>query len=306
MPYLVGTDLPSEPAGTRFRALLSRPGILPIPGAHNGMAAIQAKRAGFEALYLSGAAMTASMGLPDLGIITVDEVAFFVRQVARASGLPVLVDADTGYGEVLNVMHTVRCFEEAGAGALHIEDQILPKKCGHLNDKKLADARDMAAKVAAAARARRHLVVIARTDAAASEGLDGAVARAKLYLEAGAEAIFPEALNTAEMFRAFAERLPGVPLLANMTEFGRTPFFTAAEFEAMGYRMVIWPVSSLRVANKAQARLYAAIARDGGTHAEVDAMQTRAELYAAIGLHDYEALDASIVRTVVPEHPPQR
>jgi methylisocitrate lyase len=300
MPYLVANDLPQRPAGERFRLALAQGGILQLPGAHNGMAAIQARNAGFSALYLSGAAMTASMGLPDLGIITVDEVAFFIRQIARASGLPVLADGDTGYGEALNVMHMVRSFEDAGAGAVHIEDQLLPKKCGHLNDKKLADAHDMAAKVAAAARARRHLFLIARTDAAGSEGIDGAVARAKLYLEAGADAIFPEALTNAEMFREFAARMPGVKLLANMTEFGRTPFFTASEFEAMGYAMVIWPVSSLRVANKAQEELYAVIRRDGGTHGMVERMQTRAELYAAIGLHEYEALDASIVQTVLP------
>ena len=305
MTYLVAADLPAEPAGHRFRALVERGGIAQLPGAHNGMAALQAKAAGFEGLYLSGAAMTASMGLPDLGIITVDEVCFFVRQIARASGLPVLVDGDTGYGEALNVMQMVRAFEDAGAGAVHIEDQLLPKKCGHLNDKRLADARDMAAKVAAAAKARRHLYLIARTDAAASEGLDGAVARAKLYMDAGADAIFPEALHSAEMFREFARRMPGVPLLANMTEFGRTPFFTTAEFEAMGYRMVIWPVSSLRVANKAQEELYAAIRRDGGTQGMLERMQTRAELYATIGYHDYEALDASIVKTVVPQGTPQ-
>ena len=300
MPYLVASEFPTEPAGARFRALVERDGILPIPGAHNGMAALQAKAAGFEALYLSGAAMTASMGLPDLGIITVDEVAFFIRQVARASGLPVLVDGDTGYGEALNVMHMVRTFEEAGASAVHIEDQLLPKKCGHLNDKKLADARDMAAKVAAAAKARRTLYLIARTDAATSEGIDGAVARAKLYVEAGADAIFPEALTDAEMFREFARRMPGVPLLANMTEFGRTPFFTEQEFEEMGYRMVIWPVSSLRVANKAQEKLYATLKRDGATKAMVNEMQTRAELYDLIRLADYERLDASIVATVLP------
>src|ERR1700745_4099619 len=138
MTYLVAADLPRESAGRRFRELLKRPGILQLPSTHNGMAALQAKAAGFEALYLSGAAMTASMGLPDLGIITVEEVASFVRQIVRASGLPLLVDADTGYGEALNVMHAVRVFEESGAGALHLEDQILPKKCGHLNDKHLA------------------------------------------------------------------------------------------------------------------------------------------------------------------------
>lgn len=306
MPYLVAADLPAEPAGIRFRRLLDRPRILRMPGAHNGIAALQAARAGFEALYLSGAAMSSSMGLPDLGVITIDEVCFFIRQVARASGLPVLVDGDTGYGEALNVMHMVRCFEEAGAGAVHIEDQLLPKKCGHLNNKKLADAHDMAAKVAAAARARRNLAIIARTDAAASEGIDGAVARAQLYLQAGADAIFPEALTNADMFRAFAKAMPGVKLLANMTEFGRTPFFTASEFEAMGYRMVIWPVSALRAANKAQERVFAALQKDGGTQKVVDQMQTRQELYDTIGYHEYEALDASIVKTVVPQGMPQR
>ena len=311
MSYLVAADVPTEPAGHRFRALIERGGIVQIPGAHNGMAALQAKAAGFEAAYLSGAAMTASMGLPDLGMITVEEVCFFVRQVARASALPVLVDGDTGYGEALNVMSMVRSFEDAGAAAVHIEDQLLPKKCGHLNDKRLADAHDMAAKVAAARKARRHLYILARTDAAASEGMDGAVARAKLYIEAGADAIFPEALHSAEMFREFAARMNGsegggVPLLANMTEFGRTPFFTAAEFEAMGYRMVIWPVTSLRVAARAQQELYSAIAKDGGPQSMIDRMQTRAELYATIDYAGYEALDKTIASTIVPQGMPQR
>ena len=305
MVYLVADGLDTAPAGHRFRALVEAGGLLHIPGTHNGMSALQAKAAGFDALYLSGAAMTASMGLPDLGMITVEEVCFFIRQVARASSLPVLVDGDTGYGEALNVMAMVRSFEDAGAAAVHIEDQILPKKCGHLNDKKLADAHDMANKVAAAAKARRHLYVMARTDAAASEGMDGAIARAKLYVEAGADAIFPEALHDAEMFREFARRMPNVPLLANMTEFGRTPFFTAAEFREMGYSMVIWPVSSMRVSAKATEGLYAAIRRDGGTHNQLDRMQTRAELYATIDLPAYEALDQSIVSTVIPHGMPQ-
>jgi methylisocitrate lyase len=305
MTYLLGRDIAHKSAGARFRELLEKPGILGIPGTHNGLASQQAKAAGFEACYLSGAAMTASMGLPDLGIITVDEVCFFIRQVSRASGLPVLVDGDTGYGEALNVMNMVRNFEDAGAAAVHLEDQILPKKCGHLNDKKLATPQDMANKVAAAAHARRHLYIIARTDAAASEGMDGAVARAKLYMEAGADAIFPEAMNTAEMFREFASRMPGVPLLANMTEFGRTPFFTKQEFEEFGYKMVIWPVTSLRVAGLAQEKLYQAIARDGGAHNCVDAMLTRKDLYATIDYAGFEALDASIVKTIVPEAMPQ-
>lgn len=303
MPYLVADDLPHTSAGKRFRAALARPGIYRLPGAHNGHAAIQAKRAGFDGLYLSGAAMTASMGLPDLGIITVDEVAFFIRQIVRSSGLPLLVDGDTGYGEALNAMHMVRAFEEAGAGAVHLEDQILPKKCGHLNGKSLVTPVEMAAKVAAAKRASRDMVIVARTDAAAVEGFEAAVERAKLYVQSGADAIFPEALNTQEMFEKFARELEGVPLLANMTEFGKTPFFTAEQFEQMGYKMVIWPVSSLRVANKAQAKLYAAIARDGGTHNMIGEMQTRAELYDVIGLHNYEELDASIVKTIVPEIP---
>ncbi len=305
MPYLVADDLPTESAGKRFRAALARPGIWQLPGAHNGQAAKQAKLAGFDGLYLSGAAMTASMGLPDLGIITVDEVAFFIRQIARSSGLPLLVDGDTGYGEVLNVMHMVRTFEDAGAGAVHLEDQILPKKCGHLNGKNLVPALDMAAKVTAAKKASRDIVIMARTDAAGVEGFDAAVDRAKMYVDAGADAIFPEALNTRDMFEKFAKALPNVPLLANMTEFGKTPFYTAKEFEEMGYKMVIWPVSSLRAANKAQAELYASIADNGGTHKYVDRMQTRQELYDVIGLHDFEELDASIIKTIVPQGMPQ-
>ena len=290
----------------RFRKLLERPGILRLPGAHTGVAALMAKHAGFDALYMSGAAMSATMGLPDLGMITVDEVAFYIRQVSRAAGLPMLVDGDTGYGEALNVMHMVRTYEDNGAAAVHIEDQLLPKKCGHLNDKKLASADDMAAKVAAARKARRHLFIIARTDAVASEGMDSAVDRAKRYLAAGADAIFPEALHNEEMFREFARRMPGVTLLANMTEFGRTPFFTADEFEKMGYGIVIWPVSHMRVANKAMEDLYATIARDGSTEAMLPRMQTRAELYAHIDYHAYESLDASLVKTVVPMATPDR
>ena len=306
MPYVIADDLPDAPAGVRFRKLLERPGILRLPGAHTGVAALMAKNAGFDAVYMSGAAMSATMGLPDLGMITLDEVAFYIRQVSRAAGLPMLVDGDTGFGEALNVMHMVRTYEDNGAAAVHIEDQLLPKKCGHLNDKKLASADDMAAKVAAARKARRHLYIIARTDAVASEGMDAAVDRAKRYLAAGADAIFPEALHNEEMFREFARRMPGVKLLANMTEFGRTPFFTAEEFEKMGYGIVIWPVSHMRVANKAMEELYATIARDGSTEAMLPRMQSRAELYAHIDYHAYESLDASLVKTVVPVATPDR
>jgi methylisocitrate lyase len=185
MTYLLASDLPRESAGKRFRALMERPEILQLPGAHNGIAALQAKAAGFDALYLSGAGMSATMGLPDLGVITAEDVTFFIRQIVGAAGLPLLVDGDTGYGGVLNVMNMVRTFEAAGAGAVHIEDQVLPKKCGQLNGKHLIDPNEMAAKVAGAVKARRDLIVIARTDAAAVEGVDGAVARAKLYAAAG-------------------------------------------------------------------------------------------------------------------------
>lgn len=299
MITLIAANQQHATRASRLRALLAQPGIIEMPGAHNGQAALQAKAAGFEALYLSGAAMSASMGLPDLGIINVDDVCFFIRQIVRATDLPVLVDGDTGYGEVLNVMQTVRAFEEAGAAAIQLEDQILPKKCGHLNDKKLATADDMARKVAAATKARHEMLIVARTDAAASEGVEGAIRRARTYVDAGADIIFSEALTTREMFEAFTAEIK-VPLLANMTEFGRTPLMTARELEEKGYSIVIWPVSSLRVANKAQEDLYAAIKRDGSTAAMVDRMQTREELYRTISYHEYEALDATIVQSAAP------
>lgn len=304
MTYLVADHLASEPAGVRFRRLVESPGIAQLPGAYNGLSALQAKKAGFEGLYLSGAAMSAQMGLPDLGVLTIEDVCFFIRQIARVSQLPILADGDTGYGEALNVMHMVRAFEEAGAGAVQIEDQLLPKKCGHLNDKKLAPAQDMAAKVAAARKARKHLYIIARTDGLEREGLDGAIARAKLYVEAGADAIFPEALNDAEAFARFSAEVK-VPLLANMTEFGKTPFMTAQQFEQLGYKMVIWPVSALRMAAKAHEELYATLRQEGWAKPLVDRMQTRAELYSTIGYHDYEELDGTIARSLIPNGNPE-
>lgn len=300
MVPLVNAARALEPAGTRFRSLMTRPQILRMPGVYNGLSALQAKAAEFEALYLSGAAVSAAMGLPDLGITTIDDLCFHIRQCCHASDLPILVDGDTGFGEALNTMHMVRRFEEAGAGAVQIEDQVLPKKCGHLSDKRLVSPHEMAAKIAAAAKARRDLVIVARTDAVASEGLDAAIDRANLYLAAGADAIFPEALYDADMFRSFSARVKA-PLLANMTEFGKTPFFTADEFASMGFRMVIWPVSALRVAARAQETLYGKIAAEGSAQSSLDAMQTRAELYATLGYNDYESLDSSIERSVLPD-----
>ena len=298
MTWLTQAD-GATPAGERLAKLWERPGLLPIPGAHNGLAAMLARRAGFEALYLSGAALSASMGLADLGIMTVEELTLFTRMICRAGALPLIVDADTGYGGILNVMRVVRELEDAGAAAIQIEDQLLPKKCGHLNDKLLASPEEAAARIAAACRARRSLRIIARTDAAASEGIDGALSRARLYLNAGADAIFPEALTEAEMFRRFAREIHA-PLLANMTEFGRTPYFTTRQFEEFGFRMVIWPVSSLRVAAKAIGELYAELKAKGTAEATLDRMQTRAELYETIGYSDYESLDASAAASVVP------
>ncbi|MBX9897617.1 MAG: methylisocitrate lyase [Qipengyuania sp.] len=299
MVSLVAADRSKISAGQRFRVLLEQPGILRMPGVYNGLSAIQARRAGFEALYLSGAAVSAAMGLPDLGITTIDDLCFHIRQCFHAADLPMLVDGDTGFGGALNAMHMVRRFEEAGAGAVQIEDQILPKKCGHLSDKKLVDAHEMAAKIAAATRARRDMVIVARTDAVAQEGLEAAIDRANLYRASGADAIFPEALHDAEMFSTFAARVRA-PLLANMTEFGKTPFFTAGEFAEMGFRMVIWPVSALRIAARAQESLYATLAQDGSAAAQLNAMQTRAELYETLAYGEYEELDASIERSTLP------
>jgi methylisocitrate lyase len=297
--WLTNDGNDAMPAGERLAELWRAPGIVQIPGAHNALAAMLAKRAGFKALYLSGAALSASLGLADLGIFGLDELCFFTRSIVRAAELPLVVDADTGFGGVLNVMRTVRELEDVGAAAIQLEDQVLPKKCGHLNDKRLVAPDEMAAKINAAVRARRHLRIIARTDAAGVEGFDAALARARLYLGAGADAVFPEALTDAEMFRTFAREI-SAPLLANMTEFGRTPYFTSRQFEEFGYKMVIWPVSSLRVAAKAIEELYATLARDGSAAAMLERMQTRADLYQTIGYEEYESLDASIARSIVP------
>jgi methylisocitrate lyase len=302
MTWLEGNERDKRPAGERLRELIERPEILGVPGAHNGLAGMLAKEAGFEALYISGGAVTATLGLPDLGILTLEELCFITRMVSRSTDLPLIVDGDTGYGEVLNVMRVVKELEHAGAGAVHIEDQVLPKKCGHLNDKRLITPEDAAAKIAAAKKARSHLLIIARTDAAAVEGLDGAILRAKLYHEAGADVVFPDALPSEQNFRAFADAVPG-PKMANMTEFGLTPYFTAKQFQDFGYDIVIWPATSMRVAAGAMQELYVHIKEHGGAEGLIDKMPTRAELYQTIGYYDYEALDEGIAKSIVPETP---
>jgi methylisocitrate lyase len=303
MTWLSDDAKNSAPPGERLAQLWREPGIIAIPGAHNALSALLAKKAGFKALYLSGAALSASLGRPDLGILGLEELCLFTRAIVRAAGLPLIVDADTGFGGALNAMRAVRELEDAGAAAIQIEDQALPKKCGHLNDKLLVAPEDMAAKVSAAVKARRHARIIARTDAAAGEGVDAALERARLYLAAGADAIFPEALTDEAAFRKFSGNLDA-PLLANMTEFGRTPYFSVRHFEDFGFKMVIWPVSSLRVAAKAIEELYRCLARDGSTSAMLERMQTRAELYDLIGYHEFEALDESIASSVIPPKPP--
>ena len=302
MTWLEGNGAELEPAGLRLQKLIERPGILGVPGAHNGLAGMLAKEAGFEALYISGGAVTATMGLPDLGVMTLEELCFVTRMGARSTDLPLIVDGDTGYGEALNAMRVVKELERAGAGAVHIEDQVLPKKCGHLNDKRLIAPEDAAAKIGAAVKARSHLRIIARTDAAAIEGLEGAISRAKLYHEAGADVVFPDALASEEDFRAFADAVPG-PKMANMTEFGRTPYFTDKQYQDMGYDIVIWPATSMRVAAAALIELYAHIRDNGGTEGLIEKMPSRAEIYETIHYYDYEALDETIAKSVVPETP---
>jgi methylisocitrate lyase len=243
------------------------------------------------------------MGLPDLGIMTLEELSGHVRSIYRATQLPLVVDADTGYGEAINVMRTVQELESAGAAAMQMEDQVLPKKCGHLNDKRLISTDDMCAKVAAARKARSHLRIIARTDAVDGEGLESAIERLNRYIEAGADLVFADALKDEASIRTLTQRV-GAPVLANMAEFGRTPYFSATELEVMGCRLVIWPASSLRIAARAMDRLYQDLARTGTTHQFIDDMVDRSELYDVIGYFDYESLDASVARSVVPKKKP--
>lgn len=293
------TTHPSASKPRRLRALIAR-GTVVLPGAFNALAALQVERAGFDAVYVSGAALAAARGLPDIGLLSLSEVAADAGTIARAVALPALADADTGYGGPLAVMRTVREFERAGLAGLHLEDQEQPKKCGHLPGKTLIPAGEMAAKIAAAVQARedRDFLIVARTDARAVEGLDAAVRRARRYVEAGADAVFPEALESKEEFRAFARALAQegitVPLLANLTEFGKSPSLTVAELEDLGYRLVIFPVTTLRVAAKAVERLLGELKALGTSRESLGAMQTRAQLYDLLRYEAYERLDREL------------
>ena len=265
---------------------------LALPGVFNPLVAKMAERIGFRAVYLSGGALSAGSGVPDIGLLTVTEFAQQAQLIAEATRLPLLCDADTGFGESLNVERTVRLLERAGVAGIHLEDQQMPKRCGHLSGKSLVEPEVMAAKIRAAVAARRDpdFVILARTDARGVNGFEDAVRRAKLYLAAGADGIFPEALETPEEFARFAREVP-TTLLANMTEFGKSPNLDAAMLGALGYRLILFPLTAFRVAMKAADDALAALHRAGHQKDFLGKMQTRAELYDLLGYTGYEQRD---------------
>jgi len=289
------TPDPGEHPAKVLRGRLDAGENLVVPGVFNGLTALLAREAGARALYLSGAAFSASMGMPDVGLVTLDELARGARQIVRVTRVPLIVDADTGFGSALNVMRTVRELEGARCAGVQLEDQVDPKRCGHLDGKQVTSAEAFAEKVAAARSAAQHLVVIARTDARATHGFDEAVRRGLAYREAGADVVFPEALQTEDEFGDFAREVPG-PLLANMTEFGMGPMLTAARLFELGYRLVIFPVSAARVAAKQAEAFFAELLRTGTQAPWIERMLTREELYRLIGYDDYAELDRSLGR----------
>ncbi len=284
-----------ETKRAEFRQALATGRLLQFPGAHAPIVSILIEEQGFDGVYISGAALSADLGLPDIGLTTLPEVAGRGRQIARVTGLPAIIDADTGCGEAMNTARTIQEIEAAGLAGCHIEDQVSPKRCGHLDNKVIIAREDMVKKVRAAADAKRdpNFLLMARTDAKASEGLDAALDRAKAYVDAGADAIFPEALNTEKEFEA-ARKAISVPLLANLTEFGKTPLLTKKQLEDLGYNIAIYPVTSLRLAMKAVEDGFAALKSDGTQANVVGDMQTRARLYELIRYEDYNHYDQSL------------
>ena len=283
----------TQSAGARFREALKAPPLV-IPGVFNALSARLAERTGFRAVYQSGAALSAGLALPDVGLVTQTEFAEQGRYLAHAVSIPVISDADTGFGEALAVERTVSLFESAGLAGLHLEDQELPKRCGHLSGKSLVSRDEMVSKLKAAVAARRDpsFVIIARTDARAVEGIDSAIERAQAYVEAGADMIFPEALETPEEFGRFARAIH-VPLIANMTEFGKSPLLSAQELANLGYAAVLFPVTTLRVAMKAVEAALGQLVREGTQKGLLDRMQTRAELYDLLDYSGFEERDRS-------------
>lgn len=283
--------------GQRLRQAAARE-TLQIPGAFNALTARLIERMGFPAMYLSGAAFSAgALGIPDIGLFTLSELVTQTNWLTRQTRLPVIVDADTGFGEAVNVERTVIELQAAGAAAIQLEDQRLPKRCGHLSGKSLVEPAEMAAKIRAAVAARHDqgLVILARTDARASDGLEAAIARAQRYVDAGADWIFPEALTSPAEFETFAQRVR-VPLVANMTEFGKSPLMGYADLKQLGYAGVLYPVTLLRLAMKAAERGLATLLADGNQQSLLDQMQTRQELYDLLGYTGYEERDRSYFR----------
>ena len=282
-------------AGARLRAAVSREQPLQVAGAINAYAALLAERAGFQALYLSGAGVAnAAFGLPDLGMTSLTEVSEEVRRMTAATRLPLLVDADTGWGHAFTIARTTRELIRAGAAGMHLEDQVAAKRCGHRPGKALVSTAEMVDRIKAAVDGRTDpgFVIMARTDAHASEGAEAAIDRARAYVAAGADMIFAEALHTLHEYQAFTRAVP-VPVLANITEFGKTPLFTVEELRGVGVGLVLYPLSAFRAMSAAALEVYTAIRRDGGQQSVLGRMQTRAELYEVLGYHDYERkLDA--------------
>lgn len=274
-----------------LRRLIGGRKIVVAPGVFSPAVAKLAEKLGFRALYFSGAGFSNLLALPDLGITTLSEVAQAARQVASQVGVPLVVDADTGFGEALNVARTVREMKAAGAAALHIEDQVLPKRCGHLQGKELVGTEEMVKKlISAKDAAGKDIYLIARTDARAVEGLDAAVERAKEYSKAGADMIFPEALESREEFAEFRKKV-GLPLMANMTEFGKTPYLTTNDFEALGYDLVIFPVTAFRAMMKAAERTLTELKEKGTQKGLLGSLMTRKEFYDLIDYYTYERAD---------------
>ncbi len=277
-------------AGARLRAALAQERPLQVVGTINAYSALLAKRAGFRAIYLSGAGVAnASFGLPDLGITSANDVCEDARRIAGATELPLLVDADTGWGTAFNISRTVSDLIRSGAAGCHLEDQVQAKRCGHRPGKALVTADEMVDRLKAAADGRtdREFVLMARTDAHAVEGQQEAIERAQRYVEAGADMIFAEALTTLDEYRQFTAAVRA-PVLANITEFGKTPLFTVAELASAGVGLVLYPLSAFRAMSKAAEVVYGAIRRDGTQKSVVDYMQTRTELYEVLGYHEYE------------------
>jgi methylisocitrate lyase len=278
-------------AGAKFRSAMQQEKPLQVIGAINAYHARMAERSGFRAIYLSGGGVAAgSLGLPDLGISNLDDVLTDVRRITDVCSLPLLVDVDTGFGaSAFNVGRTVRSLIKFGAGAMHIEDQVGAKRCGHRPGKELVTKQEMADRIKAAVDARTDpdFFIMARTDALAVEGLDRAIERAVACVDAGADAIFPEAMTELSMYRKFAAAV-GVPILANITEFGATPYFTVDELRSADVAIVLYPLSAFRAMNKAALNVYQAVRRDGTQKSVVDSMQTRSELYDYLDYHSYE------------------